>query len=179
MTNKMIMRLIFLIIEIILTVIGVVILLPLTLWRIPTFLKIFWYHRSKKFFFPILKKIYVQMFNDIITLPLKVISFIFAPKMFIDFVLKTSFRYGPAGIDTFDIYQRLKYKFLKLNILQVGLIGFLVHFKLMFIVVFWTRKKQLRIFLRHYQLTLSKFYKEFLIIGPAIQPMDLMLTQLD
>lgn len=98
LTNKMIMRLFYLIIEIMLTIFGIAILLPLTLWRIPTFVKIFSYHRSKKYFFPILKKIYVQMFYDIITLPLKIGTFIMAPKMFIDFTFKTAFRYGPKGL---------------------------------------------------------------------------------
>ena len=97
----MAIRLVFLIIEVILTLIGVLILFPLTLWRIPTFIKLFSYHKSRKFFFPILKRIYIQMFHDVITLPIKIITFLLAPRAYIMFIIKTSFKYGPAGVDTF------------------------------------------------------------------------------
>lgn len=85
-------------VEIILTVIGFVFLLPLTLWRLPTFIKLYAFHRSKKFFFPILFKMYRQMVVDIMTLPVKLVSLVMAPRMFINFVRNTSFRYGPGGI---------------------------------------------------------------------------------
>lgn len=104
----MILRLIYLIIELILSVIGALFLFPLTLWRIPTFVKLFNFHRSRKFFFPILIRVYKQMLADIITLPLKIIALLIAPRMYLSFIFKTSFKYGPAGLDTCALYQKCK-----------------------------------------------------------------------
>lgn len=104
----MIIRLIYLIIEIILSIIGALFLFPLTLWRIPTFVKLFNFHRARKFFFPILLRVYKQMFVDVIMLPLKIVAMLIAPKMYLSFILKTSFKYGPAGLDTCGLYQRCK-----------------------------------------------------------------------
>jgi hypothetical protein len=97
----MAVRLVFLVIEGILTLIGLLILFPLTLWRIPTVIKLSSYHRSRKFFFPILKRIYVQMVRDVLTLPIKIIVFLLAPRAYIMYIINTSFEYGPAGVDTF------------------------------------------------------------------------------
>jgi hypothetical protein len=97
----MAVRLVLLIIEAILTLIGVLILFPLTFWRIPTFIKLFAYHKDRKFFFPILKKIYIQMVRDVLTLPIKIITFLLAPRAYILYIIKTAFQYGPTGVETF------------------------------------------------------------------------------
>jgi hypothetical protein len=124
----MVIRFIYLIIETILTLIGLVFLLPLTLWRIPTFMKLFLYHKARKYFFPILLKTYYQMVIDVITIPLKLLAFLIAPRMYLSFLLKTSFKYGPVGIETFEIYQRCKRKYFSENIINASLVAILLHF---------------------------------------------------
>jgi hypothetical protein len=91
----MLLKCIYLIIEIIVTLIGVLFMLPLTLWRIPTFIKLYRYHNDKKLFFNLLKKMYKQLFIDIILLPLKLIVIIVAPVSYYKYVKDTSFNYGP------------------------------------------------------------------------------------
>jgi hypothetical protein len=94
----MIIRFIYLVIESILTLIGVLFLFPLTLWRIPTFIKLIYYYKAKKFFFPILFKVYKQMYKDLIFLPVKIICILLAPRAYIMYIKNTSFKYGPLGV---------------------------------------------------------------------------------
>jgi hypothetical protein len=41
------------------------------------------------------------MVRDVITLPLKLLCILLAPRMYFRYIIKTLFKYGPAGIDTF------------------------------------------------------------------------------
>lgn len=144
----MAIRLVFLVIEAILTLIGVLILFPLTLWRIPTFIKLFSYHQSRKFFFPILKSIYIQMVQDVITLPIKIITCLLAPRAYIMYIAKTSFKYGSAGVDTFKAYQRGKINYLMKYVLHASWVIILLQFKILFISIFWIRIRNLKMLLR-------------------------------
>jgi len=73
-------------------------MLPLTLWRFPTFIILYKFHNNKKYFFTILFKMYAQLLKDVITFPLKIIAILAAPKMYYQYVKKTSFNYGPLGL---------------------------------------------------------------------------------
>lgn len=55
---------------------------------------------------------YRQMFEDFKYLPIKLIGLMMAPKMLISFCYKTSFKYGPAGMESFSLYQKAKKKYL-------------------------------------------------------------------
>jgi len=89
---------IYLTIELIISIIGVVFMMPLTLWRLPTFIKLLLVKKSKKYFFPILFKVYKQILYDIMIFPLKVVGLIINPKMYYQYVKNTSFNYGPSGV---------------------------------------------------------------------------------
>lgn len=82
------------VIEIIITLFGIVVLLPLTLWRMPTFVILFRIHKyKKKMFFKILFTMYAQMLRDIFQLFIKIPTFILFPRAYLSFRSKTAFRY--------------------------------------------------------------------------------------
>ena len=95
------LRLVYLILEIIISLVGFLFLLPLTLWRLPTFIKIYSFHKNKSYFFKILFSMYKQMWKDLKYLPLKMIAIIIAPLAYLKYIRATSFEYGSMGIDTF------------------------------------------------------------------------------
>ncbi len=99
-------------IELIVSVIGVVFMLPLTLWRLPTFIKLYAFHNKKYLFFKILFSVYEQMLRDVLMVPVQVVSLLTAPKMFFYFIRNTAFQYGPDGINTFKLYQQKKSRYL-------------------------------------------------------------------
>lgn len=173
----MIIRFIYLVIEAILTLIGVLFLFPLTLWRIPTFVKLFLYHKSRKFFFPILSRIYVQMARDVITLPLKIICALLAPRMYLSYVFKTSFKYGPVGVDTFEIYQKSKFNYLVASIFKASILTLFIHFQIIFIACFWIRIKSLKIILRTERLSIYSLYTDVLLAKTIVPTMDSMITE--
>jgi hypothetical protein len=76
-------------------------LLPLTLWRLPTFIILYKINNKKKYFFPIIGKIYIQMILDLIGLLPNTIIFLLSPIVFIKFRVKTAFRYA----ETVDRFQ--------------------------------------------------------------------------
>ena len=98
-TKSLLLYWIAFVIELIVTLIGIVILMPLTLWRMPTFLILFRSHGyKKKMFFSILFPMYKQMFKDVITIPIKIIALIIFPRASVSFYFKTAFRYTEKGI---------------------------------------------------------------------------------
>lgn len=93
-TMSLIQYLIYFAIEMIITFIGVVFLLPLTLWRMPTFLILFKTHKyNKNYFFNILFKMYKQMAKDLISIFVKIPTIILFPRASLAFFIKTTFRY--------------------------------------------------------------------------------------
>ena len=73
--------------------------MPLTLWRLPTFVILLKLHEYKKrYFFPILGKVYVQMFLDLCQIFVKILALLLFPRATLDFYRQTAFRYHPEGI---------------------------------------------------------------------------------
>jgi len=95
------LKFVYLVVEIIVSLIGFLFLLPLTLWRLPTFIKIYSHHNDKNYFFTILFSMYKQMFNDLKYLPLKILSILIAPITYLKYVKLTAYKYGPMGIEGF------------------------------------------------------------------------------
>jgi len=88
-------KLVFIVLQALLTLIGLVFMVPLTLWRLPTFIILYRFHKDKYMFFSILFPVYRQMLIDIFALPLKVIVLIVSPLSYIKYIYHTSFQYGP------------------------------------------------------------------------------------
>lgn len=84
----------YLLVNVILTVFGLAVMLPLTLWRMPTFL-ILWKAEKwkKKQFFPLLFQIYKRMFFDLLESPVRTISFVLFPRHMVRFYRNTALRY--------------------------------------------------------------------------------------
>lgn len=88
----------FFIIQLIIGLFGLLILAPLTLWRLPTFIIVFKTHKySKRFFFKILFQVYKLMCYDLVFLIVNVLGFVMAPVSFVKFKRVTMFRYGDVG----------------------------------------------------------------------------------
>jgi hypothetical protein len=77
--------------------IGVLVLAPLTLWRLPTFILVYRIHNSRKLFFPILLTIYKLMAVDILVLAPNILACLWSPICYVKFRLKMSFKYGIVG----------------------------------------------------------------------------------
>lgn len=134
----------FFFIEVIVSLFGILFMLPLTLWRVPTFFILLKTHKfNKKFFFPILFKMYKQLFLDIWYLPLKLISIILFPRTTFQFVGQTCFRYSLEGVKEFSMIQRLKIQFIKNKILFDGFVLYVLLWKIAFVKLFWIRKLNL------------------------------------
>lgn len=111
-TFALLQCLLFFGIEIIITLFGVIVLLPLTLWRMPTFLILFRTHKySKRYFFKILFPMYKQMGIDVLSLFIRVPVFLMFPRAYLTFHYKTSFKYTKQGIDEFSKIQRVKIRY--------------------------------------------------------------------
>lgn len=89
----------FFMIEIFVTLVGVFVLAPLTLWRLPTFVIVFNVHRSKRFFFKVLFEVYKVMAMDLAMLTVNVMAILVAPVSFLRFRYRTMFRYGKKGYE--------------------------------------------------------------------------------
>lgn len=148
-------------------------MLPLTLWRMPTFIILYKFHNSKYFFFKILFKVYKQLFFDIITLPIKLILIIIAPISYVKFIYHSSFKYGAEGIEKFDEIQRLKRNFLFFNILFMKFIWILLFCCVVTIYAYWIRIRQLRNTLRQHKMKLIGTFIEF-----AFKPVEVTMEQI-
>jgi len=82
---------------VIVSLFGLLVLAPLTLWRLPTFIIVYRIHNSKRYFFKILLEVYKLMLYDIITSPLHIVSFILSPVGYLKFRKATIFKYGSTG----------------------------------------------------------------------------------
>jgi hypothetical protein len=80
-------------------------MVPLTLWRFPTFVILYKFHNNKIYFFKILFCVYKQLVQDILHLLPRILAFIIAPKQYIQFIVNTSFKYGLDGLNTFKATQ--------------------------------------------------------------------------
>jgi hypothetical protein len=73
--------------------------MPLTLWRMPTFLILFKTHEFKKsMFFKILFPMYKQMLLDLLFLFARLCAILIFPRAYLTFCYKTSFRYTKHGV---------------------------------------------------------------------------------
>ena len=78
---------------------GVVVLLPLTLWRLPTFIILFKIHNyQKRFFFKILFPLYKQMGIDLLSIFVRIPTLLMFPRAYLTFCYKTCFKYTSLGI---------------------------------------------------------------------------------
>ena len=99
-TMKLLQTLLFFIIEIVVSLFGFFFMLPLTLWRMPTFFIIFrTHHFTKRYFFPILFTLYKQMLFDILYLLFRVVFFIISPITSIRFYIQNLLRYSLKKVD--------------------------------------------------------------------------------
>lgn len=88
------------------------------------------------------------MLWDVISIPLKLLAVVIAPRIYLSFIVRTAFNYGPAGLDTFSIYQICKINYFKNEIIKANLKIILINLETIFILVFWIRIKTLKILLR-------------------------------
>ena len=132
--------------------------MPLTLWRIPTFLMLYSHHRDRTLFFSILGKIYKQMLRDLLLVPLKIIALLIAPRMTAVFIYRSSFRYGPSGLETFEIYQKIKTKYLLNNIYATNFRIIQILMQCVLIQLCWIRLKSLRAKLKLHGYSMRTFY---------------------
>ena len=140
---NVIKRFLLLIVELILTLVGVFLMTPLTLWRLPTFLILFKKHEfARKMFFSILLKIYKRMVFDIIELPVKSFSFIISPRHMLKFYKNTILRYGNGTLKEFEKLEELKYLYTKQTFIS-SFECILVLIKVALIKIFWVRKLEL------------------------------------
>lgn len=160
------------IIEIIVSIIGFVFMLPLTLWRLPTFLKLFLFHKKKSLFFKILFAVYSQMARDVVMLPVHLFCLVTAPKMFVSFIKRTGYQYGPSGIESFTLYQQRKRQYELEIICAWTLVTLIIHCEIVFIYATWIRIKYLRNYLRQKHLTTYTFYKQYIFNSPTIPDMN-------
>lgn len=96
-TKLMLRVVLFFIIEIILDLFGLLMLVPLTLWRLPTFILVYRVHRSQRLFFKIIYQVYQLMLFDIVMILPNLLGFLMSPISYVRFKLKTMFRYGDQG----------------------------------------------------------------------------------
>lgn len=128
LTKTMLQILLFFTIELIVSLFGLLVLTPLTLWRLPTFLIVFkTHHYSKRLFFKVLFTIYKLMaFDAMVCLPY-LVAFIVSPVTFVRFRYGTMFRYGEDGYEELLNVQRMKSRF----VCGVVLAGTLKVYKLL------------------------------------------------
>ncbi len=99
------------------------------------------------------------MLRDLILIPLKLIAFGMAPRMTAVFIYKTSFQYGPSGLETFEIYQKMKTKYLISNIFATNFRILQIVLQCVLIQLCWIRAKSLRVKLRSHGFTMTSFYR--------------------
>ncbi len=77
---------------------GLLVMAPLTLWRLPTFIIVFKIHRSKRFFFKVLFTVYKLMLYDILTFVFHIFALLVSPISYCKFRYGTAFKYGSEGV---------------------------------------------------------------------------------
>lgn len=96
------MSLLFLLLETLIGIFAVLFMVPLTLWRLPTFIILIKKHNfSKKMLFPVLFKCYKIMLLDLLRTPIKLLTFLICPRLFVSFTLKNAFKYGKGDLKEF------------------------------------------------------------------------------
>ena len=131
-TTKMVEIFVYFAIEVIVGLFGLLVLAPLTLWRLPTFILVFNIHRSKRFFFTVLFTVYKLMLFDLLAIWIHIFAFIVSPVTFVKFRLRTMFRYGKTGVTELLNVQQKKTRF----ILHVIILQTLKVYRLVFEVLF-------------------------------------------
>jgi len=114
---------------------------------------------------------YKQLLIDIFTLPLKILVLIIAPLSYVSYIFKTSFRYGPEGLDSYSTYQNAKQNHLQI-IIQTKVKAFLSHLFLISTYVLWIRIRALKAVFRQNKLTYYLYLKQIIFSGikcPEIQ----------
>ena len=87
----------YFVIEVIVSLFGLLVLAPLTLWRLPTFIIVYKIHNSKRYFFKVLFQVYKLMVYDFVFIFVHAIGFVLAPMSYLRFRKATIFRYGTIG----------------------------------------------------------------------------------
>lgn len=151
--------------------------MPLTLWRIPTFIILYSHHKDRKLFFSILGSIYEQMLKDLFFIPLKLLTLLIAPRMASVFIYKTSFKYGPLGLETFQVYQKSKVEYLFHNIIATNFRIWQILLQCVLIQLFWIRAKSLRSKLRFFGFTMTEFYRMLLFQTPLLSSMNELVVR--
>jgi hypothetical protein len=104
----------YFLVAIIVSILGFIILVPLTLWRLPTFVIIYRIQNTRRLFFTIIVKIYQIMLQDILFIFVNLIAFLLTPIGFIKFKINTAFRYDLKGAhEILFTNQRKKLKFVR------------------------------------------------------------------
>ena len=116
------------------------------------------------------------MLEDILILPLKLLSLVLAPKMMLSFIVNTSFKYGPSGVETFRLYQKKKKAYFLEHIFAFSLVSLFVHCEIVFIYITWIRLKSLRACLRRNKLTTYTLYRRFILSSPKVPTIESMLN---
>ena len=68
------------------------------------------------------------MYEDLKYLPVKLFALLISPKMLISFCYKSTFQYGPAGLESFSLYQKAKKKYLVEQIIEGNILPFVLNF---------------------------------------------------
>lgn len=91
---------------------------------------------------------YQQLLVDIVMFPAQLVTFLMAPRMVVTFLRETAFQYGPAGFDTFKLYQKCKRNYFWRVVFLHNFIALILHWEIVFIYATWIRIKNLRSYLR-------------------------------
>lgn len=129
----------------------------------PTFFILYKIHHwRRRLFFPIVFKLYKQMLIDLLTLIPRLITFILFPRASMTFYIKNIFRYTKFGIDQFDYLESVKFDFIIGKILFDGLTLYFLIGKILFVKIFWVRKRDMNQSLKNKKIKISAFIKDFL-----------------
>lgn len=132
---------IFFLIAIIISILGFIILVPLTLWRLPTFVIIYRIQNTRRLFFTIIVKIYKIMLQDLFLIFINLFAFLLTPIGFIKFKINTAFRYDLKGHETLLANQKKKTNFIRSVLIKRTLKIYAQTIKVIFIFCIHIRRK--------------------------------------
>jgi hypothetical protein len=132
------------VVEIVVSLISLFTLVPLTLWRMPTFIVLLKANKwNTKYFFPILLLLYKQLLTDIKYALMRVFILCLFPKVCLSFYFKTVLRYTTDGIKEFNNIQKAKMWYLTEKVLKDGFVLYSLLLKMLIVKLLWVRNKNM------------------------------------
>lgn len=143
----------------IISLIGVLVLAPLTLWRLPTFIIVYRVHNSRRYFFNVLFEVYKLMALDLVYLVFHAIGLLLAPVSYLRFRKETMFKYGNVGYTELLKIEKKKMRFIVRVLIVQTLNIYMLVLAICTIFVWFMRKNMYMTELKRKNLGFSPLIK--------------------